>query len=86
MSLVNPHEFRTPDFVKKYGPVLTKNDVPYPAELVFNAGITKYNNKYVMIFRNDYGFCRQDFADFYAGISDNTSPQTNIGLAFMPRR
>ena len=82
MSLVNPHEFRTPDFVKKYGPVLTKNDVPYPAELVFNAGITKYNNKYVMIFRNDYGFCRQDFADFYAGISDNTSPQTNIGLAF----
>ena len=82
MALDNPHNFKTPSFVKKYGPVLTKNDVPYPAELVFNAGITKYNGKYVMIFRNDYDFCRQDFVDFYAGISDNTSPRTNIGLAF----
>ena len=82
MALLNPLKFRTPDFIKKHGPVLTKNDVPYPAELVFNAGITKYNNKYVMVFRNDYDFCRQDFVDFYAGISDNTTPKTNIGLAF----
>ncbi len=36
-------------------PVLTRFDVPYPAALVFNAGVTKYNGKYVMLFRNDYG-------------------------------
>ena len=56
MLLDNPHEFRTPDFIKKYGPVLTKDDIPYPAELIFNAGVAKYNGKYVMLFRNDYDF------------------------------
>lgn len=74
--------FKTPDFVKKYGPVLGKDDIPYESALVFNAGIEKFNDKYVMLFRNDYGFCPQDFVDFYAGISDNTVPKTNIGLAF----
>ncbi len=37
-------------------PVLSQNDVPYEATLIFNAGVTKYNGKYVMVFRNDYGF------------------------------
>lgn len=35
-------------------PVLKADDVPYHATLVFNAGITKYQGKYVMVFRNDY--------------------------------
>ena len=35
-----------------------------------------------MLFRNDYGFCQQDFDDFFAGLSDNTVPSTNIGAAF----
>ncbi|MBQ6824168.1 MAG: glycoside hydrolase family 130 protein [Clostridia bacterium] len=41
---------------KRYenNPVLSKKDVPYPADLVFNAGVTKYRGKYYMIFRNDY--------------------------------
>lgn len=34
-------------------PVLAAKDVPYPATLVFNAGITKYQGRYVMVFRND---------------------------------
>jgi beta-1,4-mannooligosaccharide/beta-1,4-mannosyl-N-acetylglucosamine phosphorylase len=34
-------------------PVLTAKDVPYPATLVYNAGICKYQGKYVMVFRND---------------------------------
>lgn len=44
--------------IKRYAnnPVLSKKDVPYEAELVFNAGVTKYNGKYVMVFRNDYGY------------------------------
>ena len=30
-------------------PVLSERDVPYNARLVFNAGVTKYNGKYVMV-------------------------------------
>lgn len=52
-------------------PVLTRHDVPYSAALIFNAGVAKYNGKYVMMFRNDYG-------DFDAQRLDGT----NIGLAF----
>ncbi len=37
-------------------PILTKNDIPYDAEFIFNAGVAKINGKYVMIFRNDYNF------------------------------
>lgn len=44
------------EIVKKLDkPILTRADVPYHATLVFNAGVTKYNGKYVMVFRNDYG-------------------------------
>ena len=34
-------------------PVLTAEDVPYDATLVFNAGVTKWRGRYVMVFRND---------------------------------
>lgn len=37
-------------------PILTKEDIPYKAEFVFNAGVAKIKGKYVMIFRNDYDF------------------------------
>lgn len=33
-------------------PILTKNDIPYPVVTVHNAGITKYNDKYIMLFRS----------------------------------
>ena len=48
------------DAVRRYpgNPVLTKESVPYPAELVFNAGVTKYQGRYIMVFRNDYGDAR----------------------------
>ena len=73
---------KTPGFLKKYGPVLTREQIPYSSALVFNAGVVKYHDRYVMMFRNDYGFSRQDYDDFYSGLSDNTVPHTNIGLAF----
>jgi len=40
--------------IKRYerNPILTKNDVPYPVATVHNAAVTKYNNKYIMIFRS----------------------------------
>lgn len=37
-------------------PVLSKKDIPYEADCIFNAGVTKYRGKYVMAFRNDYNF------------------------------
>lgn len=36
-------------------PILTAASVPYPASLIFNAGVTKYNGRYVMVFRTDIG-------------------------------
>lgn len=51
--------------------MLTYKDVPYKSALVFNAGITKFNGKYVMVFRNDYG-----------SYENQTLEGTNIGLAF----
>ncbi len=33
-------------------PILTKNDVPYEVATVHNAGVTKYNGGYVMLFRS----------------------------------
>ena len=33
-------------------PILTKNDVPYPVSTVHNAGVVKYKQKYIMLFRS----------------------------------
>lgn len=52
-------------------PVLSYKDIPYKAALIFNAGVTKYNGKYVMVFRNDYG-----------SYENQTLEGTNIGVAF----
>jgi len=54
-------------------PVLSRNDVPYPADLIFNAGVAKYQGKYVMIFRNDY---------LEPGTSYPGKLYTNLGIAF----
>lgn len=39
--------------VQRYegNPILTPRDVPYPVETVHNAGVTKHNGKYLMLFR-----------------------------------
>lgn len=44
--------------MEKYigNPILSAKDIPYPASLVFNAGVCKYRGKYIMLFRNDYGY------------------------------
>jgi beta-1,4-mannooligosaccharide/beta-1,4-mannosyl-N-acetylglucosamine phosphorylase len=52
-------------------PILTSADVPYPSTLVFNPGVTRYEGRYVMAFRNDYG--RE---------GDTHFDGTNIGLAW----
>nr|WP_321451366.1 glycoside hydrolase family 130 protein [uncultured Carboxylicivirga sp.] len=36
----------------QYNPILTKDDVPYPVATIHNAGVVKYDGKYIMIFRS----------------------------------
>lgn len=36
----------------KKNPILTKDDVPYPVVTVHNAGLTKFNDQYIMLFRS----------------------------------
>jgi len=76
------HLQRHPD-----NPILTRNAVPYPCALLFNAGVCKpvagpYAGRYVMLFRNDFG--PTDKADFLRRIEAG-KPQfdgTNLGIAF----
>ena len=48
-------------------PILTKDNVPYEAQFVFNAGVAKIKGKYVMIFRNDYGFDASQYPKSWGG-------------------
>ena len=36
----------------KHNPILTKNDVPYTVHTVHNAGVAKFEDKYIMLFRS----------------------------------
>ncbi|WP_321494838.1 hypothetical protein [uncultured Desulfobacter sp.] len=42
------------DIVSRYpkNPILTREDVPYPVATVHNAGVVKYKNSYIMLFRS----------------------------------
>lgn len=55
-------------------PILSPGDVPYGPAMVFNAGVTKFRGKYVMVFRNDYGDESKE-----AVAPHHT---TNLGLAY----
>ncbi len=52
-------------------PILSPQDVPYHPLLVFNVGVTRFQGRYIMAFRNDYG----------AGSSIDIT-RSDIGLAF----
>lgn len=62
--------------IKRYlnNPILDASRVPYPTALVFNAGVTKFNGKYVMVFRNDYGSLEQQTIEAHH--------TTDLGVAF----
>lgn len=48
-------KYRTPACITREpsNPVLSHKDIPYRADLVFNAGVSKISDEYVMVFRND---------------------------------
>lgn len=63
-------------------PLLTAADVPYPSSLLFNAGVAKYQGRYVMVFRSDYG--PDNGADFLQRTASGLPrfDGTDLGLAF----
>ncbi len=69
MDLAN---LKSSSVVKRYpgNPVLSAKDIPYHATLVFNAGVAKFRDRYVMVFRNDYG------------VEGKSLQGTNLGIAF----
>ena len=63
MKILTPELYSAPCIKRVEKPVLAKGDIPYDASLIFNAGVAKYNGKYVMVFRNDYGPTEETFPD-----------------------
>jgi len=83
MVNTNKIHVKASELIKKHknNPILTSNDVPYPSNQVYNAGITKYNNKYVMVFRNEYGRTREDYEQHEKEGGPYPTCGTNLGLA-----
>ena len=76
MPMWTPY-LKSADCIKKHPtPILTKKDIPYDAELIFNAGVAKINGEYVMVFRNDYGTTHEEYENKIKPISN-----TSIGIA-----
>ena len=73
MNIMKPELYSSPCITKLEKPVLTKDDAPYDASLIFNAGVIKHNGKYVMVFRNDYGTCEETYPAIRF--------KTNLGIA-----
>lgn len=75
MPKVYPELKSAPCIKKLDKPILTSADMPYESMLVFNAGVTKFNGKYIMVFRNDYGTTPERY------IKEKHMPGTSIGVA-----
>ncbi|MBQ7639093.1 MAG: glycoside hydrolase family 130 protein [Clostridia bacterium] len=70
-------ELKTHPCIKKLPePVMRASDLPYPASLVFNAGVIKYRGEYIMVFRNDYGTDKSGYEN-----SGRRFSGTGVGVA-----
>jgi beta-1,4-mannooligosaccharide/beta-1,4-mannosyl-N-acetylglucosamine phosphorylase len=63
-------------------PVLSAKDIPYSSVQVYNAGVIKFQGKYVMVFRNDYDRTQEDFASYEVAGLGSPPVKINIGIAF----
>lgn len=59
-------------------PILSAKDVPFKATLTYNAGVCKYQGKYVMVFRNDV----HDYPNPGQAPIEFSKIHLNLGLAF----
>ena len=82
MAILLPELKTSPVITKREKPLLTRDDIPYEASLVFNAGIAKYQGKYVMIFRDDYGTTNQQEFDERLANKLPIFDGTHLGIAF----
>lgn len=73
MPMMQPILASSPVITRVNGgePVLSRKDVPFEADCIFNAGVTKYQGKHVMVFRNDYRFD-----------GEGAFAKCNLGIAF----
>ena len=66
-------------FVTRYegNPILTKDDIPYPVQRVHNAGVTKFDGRYIMLFRShlDTGRSIIGLAESEDGFNFTTWPE-----------
>lgn len=47
-------ELKSSSVIKRHPePILSMKDIPYEATCIYNAGVTRYKGKYIMVFRND---------------------------------
>ena len=60
--------------------MLSAADVPFDSTLTMNAGVAKIDGRYLMVFRNDYGFA--DAADFRTNSGPGHRWKTNLGVAW----
>ncbi len=78
----------TKQFVKRYkgNPILTKDDVSYKVETVHNAGVTKFDGRYIMLFRShlDTGRSIIGAAESDDGFNFNARPEPFIVPAKQP--
>jgi beta-1,4-mannooligosaccharide/beta-1,4-mannosyl-N-acetylglucosamine phosphorylase len=77
--------------IRRYAgnPILTPRDIPYPSVQTYNAGFTKFQGKYVMVFRNDYQRTEADWRAAREEAERTGAPfkyprnvRINLGLAF----
>ena len=56
MPKMQPEIFSSPVIHRYNGgtPVLSKENIPYAADCIYNAGVAKFGGKYVMVFRDDF--------------------------------
>ena len=63
----------------QYNPLIKPSMVPFESTQTYNAGITKFKGKYVMLFRNDYNFTKADMQRL--GGEAFKLQKINLGLA-----
>ena len=63
-------------------PILTASMVPYPATMTFNAGVAKYQGRYVMVFRDECGFTKEEMIACRDEGASGPKGKTVLGLAF----
>ncbi len=63
-------------------PILKASDLPYASSLTFNAGVAKYQGRYVMVFRNDYGITETEWREREKSGGVRKGFETSLGLAY----